>query len=81
VPAGASRGNAFAAFEAGMLALLGTLALALTVGKIARRMTPAVELLLLLLVALLVSIELASWSGGHAASTGEQIRRLFGAFR
>ncbi len=64
-----------------MIALLGTLVLGLVLGKMARRMTAAVDLLLLLLVAALVMAEFASWSGGNAASTGEQIRRLLDALR
>jgi hypothetical protein len=45
-----------------MLGLLAILLGALAVGKLARRMTPAVELLLLLLVGVIVLAEYASWT-------------------
>jgi hypothetical protein len=64
-----------------MLALLGILMLALVVGKLARWMTPAVDLLLLLLVAAVVMIEYASWSAGNGASTGQQLRWLLALWR
>jgi hypothetical protein len=59
-----------------MIALLGTLALALVVGKLARRLGPAVDLTLLLLVAALVGVELMSWSGGGAGGPGHWLRGL-----
>ncbi len=59
-----------------MLALLGILALAMVVGKFARRITPAVELALLLLVAALVLAEFVSWSWLGAGSAENLLGRL-----
>jgi hypothetical protein len=47
-----------------MLALIGTLTVALLVGKTARRITPGLELVLFILVAALVVVEFVGWSGG-----------------
>jgi peptidoglycan/LPS O-acetylase OafA/YrhL len=58
-----------------MLVLLGTLAVALFLGKTARRITPAVELVLLVLIAVLAAVELASWSS-PAADPKEWLRGL-----
>jgi peptidoglycan/LPS O-acetylase OafA/YrhL len=59
-----------------MLVLLGTLVVALFLGKTARRITPAVELVLLVLIAVLAAVELASWSS-HGAGPKEWLRDLF----
>jgi hypothetical protein len=59
-----------------MFALLGILALALVVGKVARRITPAVELVLLLLIAVIVLGEFVSWPEQQAGGAAEVIRRL-----
>jgi len=59
-----------------MLALLGILAVALLVGTLAPRITPAVELVLLGLIAAIVLVELASWSGGGGAGPGDFLRSL-----
>ena len=45
-----------------MLGLLGILASRLAVGKLAHRITPAVEVLLILLVAAIVLIDFGSWA-------------------
>jgi len=58
-----------------MVALLGILAVALLVGKLAPRITPAVELVLLGLIAAIVLVELASWSGG-GPGPGDFLRSL-----
>jgi hypothetical protein len=52
-----------------MLGLLALLASGLLVGKLARRVTPAAEILLLGLVTAIVLLEFASWSrtGGSTA--------------
>jgi hypothetical protein len=55
-----------------MLGLLAILASGLVVGRFARRMTPAIELLLLGLVAGIVLLEFASWS----RAGGETFREL-----
>ena len=62
--------------EGELFALLAILALALVVGRVARRITPAVELILLLLIAGIVLGEFVSWSEGTAGGAGETIRRL-----
>jgi len=59
-----------------MLALLGILAIALLVGKLAPRITPAVELLLLGLVAAIVLAEFASWTPGGGGGAGDVLRSL-----
>lgn len=59
-----------------MVALLGILAVALLVGKLAPRITPAVELVLLGLIAAIVLVELASWSGGGGTGSGDFLRSL-----
>jgi hypothetical protein len=59
----------------GMIALLTILAVALLVGKLASRITPAVELVLLGLITAVVLVELASWSGGMAGP-GDFLRSL-----
>lgn len=67
-------GKRLAPFD-GMVALLGILAVALLVGKLAPRITPAVELVLLGLIAAIVLVELASWSGG-GPGPGDVLRSL-----
>ncbi|MGH7324245.1 MAG: hypothetical protein ACREJ9_06310 [Candidatus Rokuibacteriota bacterium] len=64
-----------------MLSLLGILALAVVVGKVARRITPAVELALLLLIAALVVAEFVSWSWWETGSTEALLGRLTSTFR
>jgi hypothetical protein len=58
-----------------MLVLLGTLAMALFLGKTARRITPGVELVLLVLIALLAVVEFASWSS-HGPGPKEWLHDL-----
>ena len=50
-----------------MVALLGILACALLIGRLARRITPRVELLLLGLITAIVLVEFATW---YPAGTG-----------
>jgi hypothetical protein len=57
-----------------MLGLLALLASGLLVGKLARRVTPAAEVLLLGLVAGIVLLEFASWS----RSAGSTVNELLG---
>jgi uncharacterized membrane protein YeaQ/YmgE (transglycosylase-associated protein family) len=59
-----------------MISLLAILFLGLVVGKVARRITPAVELLLLLLIAGIVMAEFASWSGSQGGSPADFLRSL-----
>jgi hypothetical protein len=64
-----------------MIALLGTLALGLAVGKLTRRLGPAVDLVLLLLVAGLVAAEFFSWSERGGGGASDLLRELLSAFR
>jgi hypothetical protein len=59
-----------------MFALLGILAMAVIVGKVAQRITPAVQLVLLVIITAIVLGEFVSWSGGQARSPAELIRGL-----
>jgi hypothetical protein len=59
----------------GMVALLGILAVALLVGKLAPRITPAVELVLFGLIAAIVLVEFASWDGSGTGA-GDFLRSL-----
>jgi hypothetical protein len=59
-----------------MVALLGILVVGLLVGKLAPRITPAVELVLLGLIVAIVLVELASWSGDGGAGPGDFLRSL-----
>ncbi|HEV8309350.1 MAG TPA: hypothetical protein VGW35_16955 [Methylomirabilota bacterium] len=59
-----------------MFALLAILGMALAVGKLARRITPAVELVLLLVIALIVVAEYMSWSHGGLPSPREVLQGL-----
>jgi hypothetical protein len=59
-----------------MFALLAILGMALVVGKLARRITPAVELVLLLVIALIVVAEYMSWSHGGLPSPREALQGL-----
>jgi len=60
-----------------MLALLAILASGLIVGKLSRHITPAAELLLLLLVAVIVLADYASWAGVRGSSGDHLLRWLF----
>ena len=57
-----------------MLGLLAILTTAVVIGKLVRRITPGVELLLLLLVATVILVEFMYWTG-HTGSTTEQMAR------
>ena len=57
-----------------VLGLLAILTTAVVIGKVVRRITPGVELLLLLLVATVILVEFVHWTG-HAGSATEQIAR------
>jgi hypothetical protein len=59
-----------------MVPLLAILALGLAAGKLTRRITPAVELVLLLLIAGIVLVDFLSWSGGEAGSSADFLRGL-----
>jgi len=63
-----------------MLALLGILFTALLVGKLAPRIGPGVQLLMLGLVAAIVLAELASWQSG-ATGAGDFLRWLMTGWR
>ena len=54
--------------------LLAILTVAVVMGKLVRRITPGVELLLLLVVATVILVEFLYWTG-HAGSTTEQMVR------
>ena len=54
--------------------LLAILTAAVVMGKLVRRITPGVELLLLLVVAAVILLEFVYWTG-HAGSTTEQMVR------
>ncbi|HEV8675495.1 MAG TPA: hypothetical protein VGX21_15720 [Methylomirabilota bacterium] len=64
-----------------MIPLLAILALGLVAGKVARRITPAVELVLLLLIAGVVLADFLSWSGGQAGSPADFLRGLIAGGR
>jgi hypothetical protein len=59
-----------------MISLLAIMFLGLVVGKFARRITPAVELLLLLLIGGIVAAEYLSWSGSEGGSPADFLRHL-----
>jgi hypothetical protein len=59
-----------------MISLLAIMFLGLLVGKVARRITPAVELLLLLLIGGIVAAEYLSWSGSEGVSPADFLRSL-----
>ena len=54
-----------------MIALLTILTAGLLVGRFARRITPLIELLLLLVVAAIVLIQLVVWNAGVNLSVSE----------
>lgn len=64
-----------------MIPLLAILALGLVAGKVARRITPAVELVLLLLIAGVVLADFLSWSSGPAGSPADFLRGLIAGGR
>jgi hypothetical protein len=59
-----------------MLGLLALLASGLLVGKLARRVTPAAEILLLGLVTAIVLLEFASWSRTSGSTVHEVLEWL-----
>jgi hypothetical protein len=64
-----------------MLALLGILAGALLIGRLARRITPGVELMLIGLITAIVLVEFASWYAIEPGSPLDVLRSLLPDFR
>jgi hypothetical protein len=64
-----------------MLALLAILGGALLIGRLARRVTPGVELLLLGLITAIVLVEFASWQAVEPGGPLDVLRSLFSDFR
>jgi hypothetical protein len=63
------------AWEA-MLALLGILAAALLIGRVARRITPRIELVLIGVITAIVLVEFASWHAVEPGSPLDVLRSL-----
>jgi hypothetical protein len=64
-----------------MLALLGILAGALLIGRLARRITPRVELVLIGLITAVVLVEFASWHAVEPGSPLDVLRSLLPGLR
>jgi hypothetical protein len=64
-----------------MLALLAILGGALLIGRLARRLTPGVELMLLGLIAAIVLVEFASWDPIGPAGPFDVLRSLIPKLR
>src|SRR5215510_16362526 len=80
LPSAPPDGKPIAPGRGEMLALLGILFTALLVGKLAPRIGPGVQLLVLGLVAAIVLAELASWQSG-ATGAGDVLRWLMTGWR
>jgi MFS-type transporter involved in bile tolerance (Atg22 family) len=59
-----------------MLALLAILGGALLIGRLARRITPTVELVLIGLITAIVAVEFASWQAVEPGSPLDVLRSL-----